>query len=137
LKLSWRASGVLVIALLLLFVLRLLQGVIDPASLIAIPALTALCLLILWFRKSSREGSLLDRRIPVRPLPILWIVAAGAFLVLMGVLVYNLPLVELANLNQLTLVILGFTAFGMGWLPLVCLILGVRAAARLTRERRL
>jgi hypothetical protein len=137
LKLSWRALGTLVIVLLILFVVRLLQGVIDVAALIAIPALAALCLVILWFRKSSREDSLLDRRIPVRPLSLLWIVAAGAFLVGMGVLAYNLPLFEVGNLNQLTLVILGFTAYGMGWLPLVCLILGVRAAARLTRERRL
>ncbi|MCI0352536.1 MAG: hypothetical protein L0Z53_24215, partial [Acidobacteriales bacterium] len=137
LKLSWRAAAVLVIVLLVLFVVRFIQGAIDAAALIAIPALTALCLVILWFRKSAREDTLLDSRVPVRPLSLLWVGAAGAFLVFMGVLAYNLPFIELANLNQLTLVILGFTAFGMGWLPLICLMLGVRAAARLTRERRL
>ncbi len=137
LKLSWRASAVRVIILFLLFVVRLSQGVIDSASLIAIPALTALCLVILWFRKPAREDTLLDSRVPVRPLSLLWVGATAAFLIFMGVLAYNLPLIEIANLNQLTLVILGFTAFGMGWLPLICLMLGVRAAARLTRERRL
>jgi hypothetical protein len=137
LKLSWRASGVLVIVLLLLFVVRLLQAAIDLASLIVIPALAALCLVILWFRRPAKEGSVLDTRIPVRPLSAAWILAAAGFLFLMGMLVYGLPLIVVANLNQLTLVILGFTAFGMGWLPLVSLILGVRAAARLTRERRM
>jgi hypothetical protein len=136
-RLSWRAFGLLVIVLLLLFVVRLLQGAIDVASLIAIPALLALCLVILWFRKSARQDTLLDGRIPVRPLPLVWMLAAGAFFFAMSVLVYSLPLIEAANLNQLTLIILGFTAYGMGWLPLICLVLGVRAAARLTRERRL
>ena len=137
LRLSWRALGILVIVLLLLFVIRLLQGAIDVASLIALPALLALCLVILWFRKSTREDTLLDGRIPLRLLPLTWTLAAGAFFFVMSVLVYNLPLIEVANLNQLTLIILGFTAYGMGWLPLICLVLGVRTAARMTRERRL
>jgi hypothetical protein len=137
LRLSGRAFGALVVALLALLLVRLLQGAIALAALIAIPLLLALCLAILWFRRSDKKGTLLDTRIPLRPLRLLWLLAATAFFFLMGFLAYHLPFVEVANVNQLTLVILGFTAFGMGWLPLVSLVLGVRAAARLTRERRL
>jgi hypothetical protein len=136
-RLSRREWSLLLLVLLALFIVRLVQGTVDTASLIAIPALVALCVVILWFRKSDRPGTLLDRRIPPRPLPLVWLLITAGFLFFMGILAYNLPYIEAANLNQLTFIILGFTAYGMGWLPLVCMILGVRAAGRLTRERRL
>jgi hypothetical protein len=137
LRLSGRAWGALLIVLLALLIVRAMQGVMDVAALIAIPALVGLCLVILWFRRSDKTGTLLDGRIPLRPLPVLWAGITAAFLFFMGILAYSLPLIEAANLNQLTLIILGFMAYGMGWLPLVSMILGVRAAGRLTRERRL
>ncbi len=136
-RISRREWSVLLILLLALFIVRVAQGALDTASLIAIPALVALCVVILWFRKSDKPGTLLDQRIPLRPLPLAWLFIAAAFLFFMGILAYNLPFIVIANVNQLTFIILGFTAYGMGWLPLVSMILGVRAAGRLTRERRL
>jgi hypothetical protein len=68
---------------------------------------------------------------------LLWLVIATLFFFGMALLAYQLPFIEAANLNQYTFVVLGFTAYGMGWLPFISLVLGVRAASRLTRERRL
>jgi hypothetical protein len=95
------------------------------------------CWLILWFRLRERPFILLDAALPVRPLP------AGrlaGILVLFGALAvtaYNIPLIEVEGINQQTLIALGFTAYGLAWLPTVALVLGARTYIHQIQTRRM
>ena len=53
------------------------------------------------------------------------------------IVAYRLPLVELFGLNQFSLMTLGFAGVGLGWLPLIAMVLGVQALDRQARTGKL
>ncbi|NWG16016.1 MAG: hypothetical protein HXY41_05215 [Chloroflexi bacterium] len=135
LRLSRVGWGVLALALLALFGLRLLQGFIPPPALLALLPLLALCLAILWFRGRSRGITLLDGHLPLSPR---WsdLAAALVVFVVVAILAYNLPPVEIETFNPFTLIGVGFTAYGLAWLPTVSLVLGAQAYLRQIQRSR-
>ena len=129
--------GAVLIILVILFMIRVAQGQNMSA---ALPWVTALILLsygILWFRRQNSGKTLLDNHWPPTPLAWGWTVLAGAIFVLTTVVAYALPLVNLLGLNQFSLMTLGFAGVGLGWLPLIAMVLGVRALDRQSRTGRL
>lgn len=129
---GWLLAALVLVALA---IYRAVQGDISPDALLMVLPLLALCLLILWFRGRARGRTLLDGHVPPLPLPWLWF--GGAVIVFLGtaMLGYSLPLVQVGEFTQLTLIGVGFTAYGLAWLPTVSLVLGVRAYLRQIQAR--
>lgn len=127
--------GMLVAVLLVLFLLRAVDGVIGGDSLVAILALMAFCMTLLWFRRPNKPRQLLDSHLPPRILSPLWMGAALVVFAGMTVFAYDLPQLDFLGVNQLTLMEWGFTGFGMIWLPIVTTLVGLRALTRLTAWR--
>jgi len=129
-RLSLRGMAVVAVVLVALFVVRAAQDTIDTASLIVIPIALALCIGILWFRRSTKFPTYLEKTLPITPLPTGWV--ALGLLLFGGVAfpAYFLPLIGTTELNQLSVVVFGFTLYGLAWLPTVSLVLGVRAYIR-------
>lgn len=135
LRLSRRGWGVLALALLALFGLRLFQGVIPAPALLAVLPLLVLCLAILWFRGRARGETLLDGHLPPTPRWRDFFTTLAAFGAA-AILAYNLPAVEIEAFNPFTLIGVGFTAYGLAWLPTVSLVLGVQAYLRQIQRAR-
>src|SRR5690606_33134661 len=91
--------------------------------------LLLVCWGILWFRERARGESLLDGHVPLRPISRTMALAA-LLLFLAAVAAYHLPLIEVAGINHLSFIGVGFTAYGLAWLPTVSLVLGARAYSR-------
>jgi hypothetical protein len=132
-RLSW---GALFLLLVGLFVLRLLHGGIDVGGLILTAILLTICWAILWFRERAKGESLLDNHIPIQRLPIRTILPALGVFTIAAILAYNLPLIQVGVVNQLSLIGVGFTGYGLAWLPTVSLVLGVRAYGRQISQSR-
>ena len=115
-------SGVLAVLLLV----RLVQGPVIGAGLVICPLLLALCWGILWFRERKRGDTFLDQHVPIRPLALPNLVMAALLFLVVGIFAYNLPDIKLGTLTPFTLIGLGFTAYGLAWLPTVALVLGVQ-----------
>jgi hypothetical protein len=47
-----------------------------------------------------------------------------------------LPLIQIQQANQLSFIGVGFTAYGLAWLPTVSLVLGIRAYGRQISQSR-
>lgn len=135
LRLSRRGWLLVVLALAGLAVIREVRGDIPPDALLMVLPLLALCLVILWFRGRARGRTLLDGHVPPSPLPWGWFIAAAAVFFSAAVIGYNLPLIQVGEFTQLTLIGVGFTAYGLAWLPTVSLVLGVQAYLRQMQAR--
>ncbi|MEP6985810.1 MAG: hypothetical protein ABI970_09440 [Chloroflexota bacterium] len=131
---GWLITGGVLIALL---IVRLIQGEVIGAGLILCPLLLVLCWGILWFRGRKRGDTLLDHRIPIRPLALLNLVVGAALFLGVGVFAYNLPDIKLGTITPFTLIGLGFTAYGLAWLPTVSLVLGVQGYLRQLATRKM
>lgn len=125
----------LLAVLLGLFIMRAAQGSIAADALSAIVLLLALCIGILWSQHSDKGAALLDAHLP--PAPLAWGWIAAALLIFAGAMVfaYDLPLIPIEGINQYVLMDFGFVAVGSSWLPLVAMVLGVRAIDRQSRTR--
>lgn len=125
------------VVLVLLLVIHFVQGQLDLGGLILCPLLMVLCWGILWFRGRKQGDTLLDGSVllhPVSPTTFGW--AAGVFLAV-GVFGYNLPIIQMGKFTPFTLIGLGFTAYGLAWLPTVSLVLGVQGYLRQLATRKL
>ncbi len=113
-----------------LFVLRLVREEIDPIGLVLCPLLVVLCWVIIWFRGRTRGDTLLDQHMPIRPLPLSDFLIVTVVFMGIGVIGYNLPDVKIGMITPMMLIGLGFTAYGLAWLPTVSLVLGVQGYLR-------
>jgi hypothetical protein len=125
-------GGVLV-TLIGLFMLRVAQGYITSGALIVVTVLVIGGMTVLWFRRSARGKMLLDGHIPAYPLHRRRILISGVIFLIMAALGFILPLVNLWGINQFFLMTLGFAGVGLGWLPFIAMVLGVRALDRQSR----
>lgn len=137
LMLSVPGFAVLVLALAVLLFVRIVQ---DSESLLGL-ALTGIllgfCLTILWFRRNRKFPPLLDNHLPLKPLSLVWIGIGALIFFAAGVFAYDAPLIGTPTINQLAGVVLGFTLYGVGWLPTVSAVLGVRAYTRQVATQKL
>lgn len=136
LRLSRIGWGGLFLALVAMFVLRLVMGQIDLGGLILAGILLVICWAILWFRERAKGDSLLDGHVPVRRLSFNVLLPVLLVFVVAAVAAYSLPLIQIEQANQLTLIGVGFTAYGLTWLPTVSLVLGARAYGRQINQGR-
>jgi len=115
--------------------IRGLNEQIDSVSLVILAALIALCLTLLWFLKRDKGATLLDGIGTVKPPYVTLAVTLAAFVVA-GILSYGLPRGE-GEQDPVFIVTALFTAFGLTWLPGVCLALGAQGVGRLVRAGKL
>ncbi|HEX2908495.1 MAG TPA: hypothetical protein VHO69_16605 [Phototrophicaceae bacterium] len=135
LRLSRGEWGGLFLALLALLALRWLQLVIPiGAALMVLPVLI-LCWVILWFRGRATGKTLLDLHLPVAPPAWGHLTRALVVFLVAASVSYNLPLLQVGDFNQFTLIGVGFTAYGLAWLPTVSLVLGAQAYLRQLQVR--
>jgi hypothetical protein len=131
---GWMMAGGVLAALL---VVRLVQGQVIGAGLILCPALLALCWAIIWFRGRKRGDTLLDQHLPIRPIALPNLLLAALIFLGVAIFGYNLPDIKLGTITLFTLIGLGFTAYGLAWLPTVSLVLGVQGYLRQLATRKL
>lgn len=123
--------GWLVVAVTLggLLAVRLLRAEIPSEALVVV-GLLVLCWAILWFRGRKKGASLLDGRVPVNPPPVTRFLLTGALFLGVAVFGYNLPAFQLGSVTPYSFIGLGFTAYGLAWLPTVSLVLGIQGYLR-------
>lgn len=122
--------AVMAIVLIVIFLVRAANETLVPGALLPIIGVIAVCVGIIWSRSSNKGRMLLNAHFPPTAPPILWVIMPCAVFVLMTAFVYDLPLVELAGFNQLTVIEFAFAVVGFGWLPFVAAITSTRAIAR-------
>lgn len=137
LLLTRRDWMIIIAALAVLLVVRLLQGQVIGAGLILCPLLMVLCWGILWFRERKRGDTLLDGRLPIRPMALSYLILAAGLFLAVGIFAYNLPDIQFGTITPFTLIGLGFTAYGLAWLPTVSLVLGVQGYLRQLATRKM
>jgi hypothetical protein len=121
----------------LLLVIRLLQGQVIGAGLILCPLLLVLCWGVLWFRGRKRGDTLLDHHLPIRPLGLPYALIAAVIFLAVGIFAYNLPEISFGAVTPFVLIGLGFTSYGLAWLPTVSLVLGVQGYLRQLATRKM
>jgi hypothetical protein len=129
-RLSRVGWGITFLLLVGLFVLRIFIGIMDVGGVILAAILLVICGAILWFRERPKGETLLDGHIPIQPPLLASLIVALLIFFAAAIAAYNLPLIQVQQANQLTLIGIGFTAYGLTWLPTVSLVLGMRAYGR-------
>jgi hypothetical protein len=114
---------------------RGLTNQIDTLSLVIVAVLSGLCFSLIWFLKSQKGTTLLDGIGTTTP-PFTSLAATLAAFLVAGVLSYGLPRGD-GEQDPVFIVTALFTAFGLSWLPGVCLALGAQALGRLVRAGKL
>ncbi|MCA0458864.1 MAG: hypothetical protein LCI00_33255 [Chloroflexi bacterium] len=137
LRLSPRGWAVVVAVLAGLTALRLVRGEVDAPGLVLCPLLLALCWAVIWFRGRKTGDTLLDRTLHLQPLSFPNFLLAAVIFLGVGVLGYNLPATRWGTVTPFTLIGLGFTAYGLAWLPTVSLVLGVQGYLRQLASRKM
>lgn len=120
-----------------LLVIRLIQGEVIGIGLILCPLLMVLCWGILWFRGRKRGDTLLDYRLPVRPLALTYTLIAAVIFLGVAIFAYNLPEIRAGAVTPFVVIGLGFTSYGLAWLPTVSLVLGVQGYLRQLATRKM
>ncbi|MBZ0276850.1 MAG: hypothetical protein K8I60_11935 [Anaerolineae bacterium] len=95
------------------------------------------CYVILWFRQRQRPTILLDYCVPVQPPPAGQLVTMLILFTVVAGIGYSIPLIDIQGVNQQTIIALGFTAYGLAWLPTVALVLGARTYIHQVQTRRM
>jgi hypothetical protein len=126
--------GIALLIIIILFLYQAVLATISTPALIIAALLITLSWLILWFRRTEEQISLIETHLPLKDLHPLWIAASILVYVATTIFAYLLPLAELAQFNQLWLMELGFFAVGIFWLPLVATVLAMRGMDRAMRE---
>jgi hypothetical protein len=106
----------------------------DDLPLIALLAL--ICAALLYFRRRATGRSLIDPLARHERPPIRALFLGAGLLLFSALLTAALPPPRLGSTAFVTLVGLSFTAYGLSWLPLVSLIVGLRGALRQLEGRR-
>jgi hypothetical protein len=130
LRLSRRGWLLVTVVFMALLGLRLMRGEIAADGLLLAAGLLVLCWAILWFRGRKKGATLLDGRIPFQPPVFPRFVLAAVLFLAVGVLAYNLPTIQLGTITPFSFIGLGFTAYGLAWLPTVSLVLGIQGYLR-------
>lgn len=127
---EWAAAGGI---LGLTAVLRLADGSIPGVGTALVAMIITMIVLILWFtRQTHKENWLRLLNPPRQPLLYGWIYMLIAFM-LMGWAGYHLPQ-ESDNPIQTTILFGLIAFFGAIWLPVVSVLIGIRAFTQLARE---
>ena len=127
---EWGATGGILGVTL---VLRLADGSIPTVGATLVVMIIAMMVLILWFtRQAHKENWLRVLNPPKQPLLYGWIFMLIAFM-LMGWAGYHLPQ-EGDNPIQTTILFGLLAFFGAIWLPVVSVLIGIRAFTQLARE---
>jgi hypothetical protein len=129
-RLSPLGLGVTLIALIVIFLERVINNAVDINILPAVIILIILCYAILWFRRADKGAALLDSHIPPTPLRWLWIVLALVIFSASAIFSYGIPLLNVLGFNQLSVMEFAFALGGLVWLPLVAAVFSVRAIDR-------
>ncbi len=130
LRLSRRGWMLVLIVLLSLFAYHLLRTRIDGGILLIVGLLLVLCWSITWYRGRRKGETLLDGRIPPQPPPLSVMLRTLGVFLLVGVIAFSLPPLQVGSITPVVLIGLGFTGYGLAWLPTVALVLGVRGYLR-------
>ncbi|RMF81596.1 MAG: hypothetical protein D6737_04525 [Chloroflexi bacterium] len=122
-----------VIIMVGVFVLRFDSTFYPDAAFGIVTSLIVFAGLVVWFQAQTQRRTLLDRRIPIRPLfPPLIVLSMTSFTGL-GAVGYGLPR-EVIGVDLLAVLTGMFTIFGIVWLPLVSVILGIQAFQQQVRS---
>ena len=133
LQLDQRELGVVLIVCVLLFLIRLIQGVVSFGGLAFFIVLMALVLGVLYYRKPEKAQILMDKHFPPQPLQWGWLILASVIVVGSAYIAYNLPLIKLDFVNQLWILEIAFLGIGGLWLPLIAVIFSTEAMDRQSR----
>jgi len=133
LQLSQVGLGAVWIVLIILFLIRFIQGYVNFSALAVVAALMALAVGVLYYRKPEKAQMLLDKHFPPQPLAWVWLVIASVIVVICGYVGYTLPFIELDFVNQLWLLELAFLGIGGLWLPLIAVVFSTEALDRQSR----
>ncbi len=136
-KLSIVGGLFLLLALSLLFIVRVLQSALNMAALGLTLTLVGVCVGILWFRRNEKAPMVLTAHLPPTPLHPLWLLLSGIAFVGMTILGYSLPLVGTLEYNQLFLMELGYVGVGFLWLPILAGVIAIRGIDYQMRTRQL
>ncbi|MEZ4668073.1 MAG: hypothetical protein R3E39_09165 [Anaerolineae bacterium] len=109
--------------------LRLVRGEIPPGGLF-VAGLLVLCWAILWFRGRKKGATLLDGCFPPQPIAFSRFLLIASLFLALAVFGYNLPAIQVGTITPYTFIGLGFTAYGLAWLPTVSLVLGIQGYLR-------
>lgn len=128
-KLEW---GIVLLTLGLLWLRNTNQ--FDMFALTIVAVLTTFCVLLLWFQKRERGGTLFDSAVPIQ-VSVLFIIINIVGVVFLGLFGYVISsAIPGITADVLTVYVALFTAFGVVWLPTVSLVMGIRAYRKLTRQ---
>jgi hypothetical protein len=137
LRLSRVQWGIAFLGLLALLVIQVFRGGVDGGGVFLSALILALCGVIVWFRGRAKGETLLDGRIPVQPAPVSTLIPALILFFAAAIATYNLPFIQVGAVTSLTFIGLGFTAYGLAWLPTISLVLGARSYLRQASQRQL
>jgi hypothetical protein len=137
LQLSQRGLSLVLAALVVLSLLRLVDGSLSIGVIIAGLILTGLAAVVLWFRRVQTGKTLLDDHVPATPPAWRWVIVPGIIFFLTTFLAFSLPLIDVAGYNQLSLMEFGFALIGFGWLPVIAAVISTRAIDYSSRTRQM
>ncbi|MBL8155946.1 MAG: hypothetical protein JNM70_17340 [Anaerolineae bacterium] len=123
--------------LIVLAAFRYLRGEFRADDLPLVALLALICAALLYFRRRATGRSLIDPLSRREQPPTRALLLGTGLLLFSALLTAALPPPCLGSTAFVTLVGLGFTAYGLSWLPLVSLIVGLRGALRQLEGRRL
>jgi hypothetical protein len=126
-RIEWFA---VIISLLILLMIRLAQGVLPSSALLIVGVIIALCYAMLWFRQSTKLPPFSEMLFPPQDLRLLWYMGIVALFLFSALVAYDAPEIRAGEFNQLSIIVYGFTLYGLAWLPTVSLWLGMRAYLR-------
>jgi hypothetical protein len=124
----------LALGLTVLFLVQGVRGTIDSVMLVSAGVLIAFCWSILWSQRDDSGAMLMNNLLPLRPLPVLPIVAGLVLFGGGGAAGYALPLLGVDEFNQLWVLQMYLTLAGIAWLPFVAIVIAVRALDAQTRQ---
>lgn len=128
--------GGVVIALLFVLIIQAVRG-IDTTLLLPFAVLMTLCWAVLYMRHALRSYALLDAHLPPTPLPWPWIAGMIGAFVAASLVGWVLPYAAYFGYNQLSAMEFLFFAVGLAWLPVIAMVLAVRAFDRLVKTNKL
>ena len=135
LQLNQRELGAVLIVCVLLFLVRLVQGIVSFGGLAFFIVLMALAIGVLYYRKPERAQMLMDRHFPPQAIQWAWLIIASVVVVGSAFISYNLPFIELDFVNQLWILELAFLGIGGLWLPLIAVVFSTEAMDRQSRTK--
>ncbi len=129
---EWFAA---VIILLVMVMIQLGRGTLPSQAMLIVGILLVLCYAMLWFRRSTRLEVFADQVFPPQRFNPLWLLATIGLFIASAATAYDAPEFRAGDLNQLSIIVYGFTLYGLAWLPTVSLWLGMRAYLRQVMSR--